>query len=137
VTDVLGHVDATQIIVAALATFATLMGVRQMRAGQRDTAVQQIAANKLQADQLQLEAFKALIPSLEAEADRAYRLRDEARGEADTERGRRIECETAVRLAEEQTRRALSDLAALRMIVLDEVARAASDDAWGPPEPAV
>lgn len=136
---VLRHIDLTQIIVAGLATFATVVGVRQARAGQRDTAQQQVAANRLQADQLQLEEYRALVPDLRQEADRAKTARDEARDEADQERSRRIEVETALRLAnhqhEEQMRRLTSDIQGLRMIVQDEIARAASDEAWGQQDP--
>lgn len=131
------HVDLTQIIVAGLATFATIIGVRQARAGQRDAARQQVAANRLQADQLQLEEYRALIPDLRTEADRAYTARDGARQEAEQERARRVEVETALRLAqhqhEEQMRRMTSDLHGLRMIVQDEISKAATDAAWGPP----
>ena len=136
---VLGHIDLTQIIVAGLATFATIVGVRQARAGQRDTARQQVAANRLQADQLQLEEYRALVPDLRLEVDRAYRARDDARTEHDRERALRIELETAARLAQhqhqEQIRRLTSDMQGLRMIVQDEIAKAATDEAWGPPEP--
>jgi hypothetical protein len=120
---VLRHLDLTQIIVGAMGTLAGILAYRQARAGQRDTSMQQQAANKLQGDQLQLEEFRALIPELRSEADRAYQARDEARNDTDRWRTRAVEAETAQRLAEEHMRRALSDLAALRMIVLDEVAR--------------
>lgn len=120
---VLRHLDLTQIIVGAMGTLAGILAYRQARAGQRDTSMQQQAANKLQGDQLQLEEFRALIPELRSETDRAYQARDEARVDTDRWRSRAVEAETAQRLAEEQMRRALSDLAALRMIVLDEVAR--------------
>lgn len=131
------HIDLTQIIVAGLTAFATIIGVRQVRSGQRDAARQQVAANQLAADQLQLEEYRSLVPDLRAEADRAYTSRDSARAEAEEERLRRIEVETALRLAqhqnEEQVRRLTSDLHGLRMIVHDEISKAATDAAWGPP----
>lgn len=134
----LAHVDVTQVIVGSLAAIATIMGIRQARAGQRETAEQQSAANALQADQLQLEELRTLIPDLRIEVDRAIAARDRARAEVETLRAERdkaqhalVDSRTAQSIAEERMRRALSDLHALRMIVLDEAARAAADEAWG------
>lgn len=128
-------IDLSTIIVAVIGAIATVYGIREASRGRKDTAAQQQAANRLAADQLELEEHRAMRDDLRLEADRAYRARDHERTEAELWRSRSIEAETALRLAEEQMRRALSDVAALRMIVLDEVARAASDDAWGTPGP--
>lgn len=141
------QIDLSTIIVTILTGIVTLIGVRAARAGQKEGAVQQAAANKLERDQLQLESFKVLIPQLETEIDRASRARNEAREEAeverlrrveiervlraelDIERTRRVEAETALRLSEDAAKRALKrsgeDYGALLLLVRDEVAREA------------
>lgn len=136
------ELDPASLIVAVTGLLATIFGVRQARQGRHDAMLQQQAANRLAEEKLQLEALQATIPELRIEVDRALRARDEARAAEDAayrardaRRSEVIESRTALSLAEEQTRRALSDLAALRMIVLDEVARAATDDAWEQPRP--
>jgi hypothetical protein len=134
-------VDPTSMIVAGTGLVATLLGWRQWRQGRTDQQIQQQAANKLQRDQLQLEEYRALLPDLRIEADRARAQRDEARREAEAERNRRVEAETAQRLAAHEAskrdealraelRRRDSDVSALRMIVHDEIARAAADTAY-------
>lgn len=124
------------VIVALIGALATMYGIREARAGRRDAVIQQAAANKLAAEKQELEALRYILDAERAETDRARIAREQARAEADhlrteadEERRRRVDAETALRLAEEQARRAqvraskeFSDLAAL---VRDEVLREA------------
>lgn len=114
------------IIVAIIGATATIYGIREARAGRRDAAVQQIAANKLNDEKQELEALRFVIDNERTEADRAHKARDDARAEAEDERHRRIEAEAALRVTQEQARadslRSAQDYSELLSIVRGAVA---------------
>ena len=117
--------DLSSLIVGLAGVIATAFGLREARRGRLDTRAQQVAANKLQAEQLQLEEYRALVPDLRTEKDRAQKDRDEARTEAVAERVRRVEAESAADLARQEARAAEERAAVLTMLVLSEIDREA------------
>lgn len=117
------------VIVAVIGAVATIYGIREARAGRKDAVIQQEAANRLLAEKQELEGLRAIIDAERAEVDRAHAQRDEARVEAERERNRRIETETALRLSEQASilagRKAAAEYAELLGVVRGAVAREA------------